>query len=174
MKILSIGCFLTASVFAACSSAENKNAANETPISPANQTANIAPTQQPTNEQKPKNAARDLENLSKNIFSPNSAASSAKNNVNARGNSTLKTRAAPDDSDFYSTINNQGQPVEVRVFKNNSQLIKAERIYVTPDKKIIRISLKNGRVVELTDEQLPNFPAASAISIINAAKDKLN
>ena len=41
------------------------------------------------------------------------------------------TQSAPDNSEIQSMMNNQGQPLEMRVFKNHPALSKIERIYVT-------------------------------------------
>jgi len=78
------------------------------------------------------------------------------------------TQSAPDNSEFQSLMNNQGQPVEMRVFKNHPTILKVEKIYVTLENPMIKIYLKNGKTVNLTADKIGNPMQAPAEEIVNA------
>ena len=78
------------------------------------------------------------------------------------------TQLAPDNSEFQSAMNNQGQPIEIRVFKNHPALSKVERIYVTLENPVVKAYLKNGKTVNLPADKIGNPMEASAEEIMNA------
>ena len=81
--------------------------------------------------------------------------------------------AAPDNSEIMTTMNNQGQPVEIRSFRNNPILAKVERVYVTTDQPVVIAYLKDGQKVNLTAAKIEDPMKSSAediISAVNAGK----
>lgn len=78
------------------------------------------------------------------------------------------TQPAPDNSEMQATMNNQGQPIEMRVFKNHPALSKVEKVYVELDKPIVKVYLKNGKTVEVAAGRISNPMTASAAEIIAA------
>jgi hypothetical protein len=77
------------------------------------------------------------------------------------------TQPAPDNSEFQSMMNNQGQPVESRVFKNHPALLKVERIYTDLENPVVKIYLKNGKTMNLPADKIGNPMEASAAEIMN-------
>jgi len=75
---------------------------------------------------------------------------------------------APDNSEITSTMNND-VPTEVRTFKNNSMLVKVERIFVDIRNPQIKVYLKNGKVVNVPPGKISNLATASANEILSAA-----
>jgi hypothetical protein len=75
---------------------------------------------------------------------------------------------APDNSEITSTMNND-VPTEVRTFKNNSMLVKVERIFVDIRNPHIKVYLKNGKVVNVPPGKISNLATASADEILSAA-----
>lgn len=74
--------------------------------------------------------------------------------------------AAPDNSEVSSRMNDKGEPLETRVFKNHSVLIKVERTNL--DNRNVKIYLKNGKVLNLPESKADNFLTASADDILTA------
>lgn len=74
--------------------------------------------------------------------------------------------AAPDNSEVTSQMNEKGQPLETRVFKNHQILSKVERIDL--DNRNIKAYLKNGKVVNLPEGKIENFLTAPANDILEA------
>ncbi|HQU83758.1 MAG TPA: hypothetical protein PKY59_11555 [Pyrinomonadaceae bacterium] len=89
-----------------------------------------------------------------------------------RNKSGVTGRTAPDNSTVSSSMNAKGIPIETRAFNNDKYLIKVERIFTNP--KTIKIYLKNGKVVEVGEDKLPNFTATSTGNILIAAGYDLN
>ncbi len=77
--------------------------------------------------------------------------------------------AAPDDSEIFSQMNEKGQPLETRVFKNNRALAKIERLYVTMENPTLTVYLKNGKTVKVPNGAIANPLTASAAEILQAA-----
>jgi hypothetical protein len=61
-----------------------------------------------------------------------------------------------------TTMNADGQPVEVRVFKDHPQLAKVEATWLGPKQKLLRITLRSGSTVELTTDQIADLSSASS------------
>ena len=105
--------------------------------------------------------------------------SSANSNVPSAGNvnpitdtaAALKpqTRPAPDDSEFFTTMDKSGMPVETRSFHNNPQLIKVTRTWKSPTDKTIEIYLKNGKIVKLPGDQIREINSVPASVFLDAA-----
>lgn len=74
---------------------------------------------------------------------------------------------APDNSEITSSMNDKGQMLETRTFKNNPTLAKVERLYVELDKPVITAYLKNGKKVDLTAVKMDDPMKSSAEDIIN-------
>lgn len=87
---------------------------------------------------------------------------------NDKTTSGIYGRPAPDNSTFNATMDAKGTPIEIRTFNKDPYIIKVERIFTTP-KKTMKIYLKSGRVVEVPEEKLPNFAAATPGDILVAA-----
>lgn len=79
------------------------------------------------------------------------------------------TSAAPDNSEISSQTNEKGQPMETRVFVNNSALAKIERVYVTMENPKITVYLKNGKAVNVPNGKIENPLTATAKEILRAA-----
>ena len=82
---------------------------------------------------------------------------------------------APDNSEVTSSMNDKGQMLEVRTFKNNPTLAKIERLYVELDKPVTIAYLKDGKKVDITTVKIDDPMKSSAediVNIINAASQK--
>jgi len=74
--------------------------------------------------------------------------------------------AAPDNSEVSSRMNDKGEPLETRVFKNHPVLVKVERTNL--DNRNVKIYLKNGKVFDLPESKAGNFLTAAADEILIA------
>ncbi len=74
--------------------------------------------------------------------------------------------AAPDDSEVSSRMNDKGEPLETRVFKNHPVLVKVERTNL--DNRNVKVYLKNGKVFDLPESKADNFLTAAADDILIA------
>jgi len=81
---------------------------------------------------------------------------------------TPMSYSAPDNSEISSEMNNN-VPTEIRTFKDNSMLIKMERIFVDVKNPQIKVYLKNGKVVNVPPGKISNPATASADDILSAA-----
>lgn len=90
-------------------------------------------------------------------------------NANSSQKPKMMTYPAPDDSEYSSTMDKSGMPIETRVFHNNPQLIKVTRTWKNVNDKTISIYLKNGRVVKLPGDQVPNMNSVPASVLLDAA-----
>ena len=143
----------------------NSNTAAATNIAQANSSSTVAGNE----------SVQVVQNIDPNAFNAN-----PKTNVRVvpvdpkddKNKSGVTGRTAPDNSLVTSTMDAKGMPIEVRTFINNPYLIKVERIFTNP--KTIKIHLKNGKVVEVSEDKLPNFTAASPGNILIAAGVDLN
>lgn len=75
-------------------------------------------------------------------------------------------RTAPEDSEFTAVLKDVG--LETRTFKNHPQIDKVERI-TSPGKKVIKVYLKGGKVVELPGDAIKNLKTAHSSTILSAA-----
>ena len=66
-------------------------------------------------------------------------------------------------------MNEQGQPLETRVFKDNPQLERVEAVWVGPTDKLLRITLRNGQTVEVTTDRIANLASAPASLLVELA-----
>jgi len=75
---------------------------------------------------------------------------------------------APDNSEVSSQMNKQGVPVETRTFKNHPVLVKVERTFTDITKPVMKIYLKNGKVVNVPQGKIADPLTASADEILKA------
>ena len=103
-----------------------------------------------------------------NAFNGNSANVKVVNPDTSKLPPILGPRPAPEETEFQTKGRNDGSFAETRTFKNHPQLSKIER--VTNGKNVsLKVYLKNGKAVEVTQEQIPNFRIAAAQDILLAA-----
>lgn len=76
---------------------------------------------------------------------------------------------APDNSVIYTEMNQQGTPIETRIFKNHPQLQKVERTYSTIERPEIKVYLKNGKIIDVPGDKFDNILNAPAKDIAAAA-----
>ncbi len=76
--------------------------------------------------------------------------------------------AAPDNSEIYTEMNQQGQSVEMRIFKNNPSLDKVVRTHLTAENQQVKIYLKNGKVIDLPKDKFDNVFDVSADEILSS------
>lgn len=76
--------------------------------------------------------------------------------------------AASDNSEIYTEMNQKGQPVETRVFKDNASLDKVVRTYLTAENPQIKVYLKNGKVIDLPKDKIENIFNVSADEILSS------
>ena len=81
----------------------------------------------------------------------------------------LEFRPGLENSVTATTMNERGQPVEIRVFKGNPQLDKVEAVWLGPSDKLLRITLKNGETVEVKTEQIADLASTPAALLVRLA-----
>ncbi len=176
-KVFGFGMMVSALIFSACAKYSdnagsttivNKSSVNEREMTPENTVRTGNP---PTTTKPPK----ELENVSREIFNqsfhPKTGGSPPSQTAENSGNS-IAIRPAPDNSEIYPAMNSEHQPMDVRVFKNNAFLLKMERVYISDNRKEIKIYLKNGRTAVVAGDRIPDFSVASISSILKAADFK--
>ncbi len=101
-------------------------------------------------------------------FDSNSSDTPVTNQPRSNQSSPVGPRSAPDNSELNTTMRPDGTFAETRTFKDHPQLIKIER--VTSGQKVsLKIYLKNGKVVEVPKEKLPEFQVIAPGTILLAA-----
>jgi hypothetical protein len=75
-------------------------------------------------------------------------------------------RPAPDDSTFTSTLTDVGR--ETRTFHKHPQLLKVEKV-IEIGKQSIKVYLRNGSVIDLPGEKIPNLSTIPASEILRMA-----
>ncbi|MFL6374681.1 MAG: hypothetical protein ACJ73D_08460 [Pyrinomonadaceae bacterium] len=81
-------------------------------------------------------------------------------------NAPLEFRPGAENSETATTMNEQGQPLEVRVFKDNPQITKVEAVWLDAKKKLLRITLRNGSTVEVTTDQIADLASAPSRQLV--------
>jgi hypothetical protein len=76
-------------------------------------------------------------------------------------------RPAPDNSTFTSYLTDAGY--EIRTFKDHPQLKKVEKKTTNDGTVSIKVYLRNGKVIDLPGQAIPNLSGAPAILIMDAA-----
>lgn len=160
--------------FAGCSSkvSETNQAANSNLT--ANSSTTIATNAQTANapvSQAPAGQNPVVVNVNPNAFNATSNQSERVVPVDPKNDKTtsgIYGRPAPDNSTFKATMDAKGMFMEIRTFNNDPYIIKVERLFTTPD-KTLKIYLKSGKVVQVPEEKLPNFAAATPGDILVAA-----
>lgn len=107
-----------------------------------------------------------IENIDKNTTLDNSKVTVIDTN---KVDTVARKKNLPDDSELATLMNKQGHVVETRTFLKNKYLDKVVKTTFKPNDVSIKIYLKNGKVVEVTEDKLGNFRTASARGILDAA-----
>ena len=79
------------------------------------------------------------------------------------------TYPAPDNSEFFTTMDKSGQAIETRVFHNHPQLDKVTRTWKSVNEKTISIYLKNGKVITLPGDKIENINSQPVSVFLDAA-----
>lgn len=94
------------------------------------------------------------------------AAGSAPANFDEAAMLKKAARPAPEDSEFAVILTNAA--VEVRTFNNHPQLLKVEK-RSNGGESVLRVFLKNGKIVDLPGEKIPQLGTESAARILEIA-----
>jgi len=89
--------------------------------------------------------------------------------VNPPANAKPLTFPAPDNSEYATTMDKTGEAIETRTFHDNKYITKVTRTWKGVDDKTIQIYLKNGKVVNLPGDKLPEIRSLPVESFYNAA-----
>ena len=81
----------------------------------------------------------------------------------------LDFRPGAENSETATTMNAQGQPVEVRVFKDHPQLSRAEAVWLGANGKLLRITLRDGTTVEVKTDRIANLSSAPSDLLVELA-----
>lgn len=73
---------------------------------------------------------------------------------------------APDNSEVSSTMNEKGVPIETRVFKNHPILAKMEKSFADIEKPLIKVYLKNGKILIAPNDKISNTATVPADEIL--------
>lgn len=79
-------------------------------------------------------------------------------------------RTGPDGSQIATYMNSDGLPVEARVFKGNLPFTRVEATWLDAKTKLVKFTLKKGKVVELRTDQLAALNTASAAQLVELSK----
>lgn len=161
--------FLVLLCFVGCSSSSDQTKTNSVANSSATNISNTAQSNS-TAATAVNQSVHVVQNVDPSAFNANpntNARVVAVNQNEIKDKIGVAGRTAPDNSTVSSAMNAKGIPIETRTFKDNKYLVKVERIFTNP--KTIKIYLKDGKIVEVGDDKLPNFTAASPGNILIAA-----
>ncbi|MCO6512033.1 MAG: hypothetical protein J5I65_14705 [Aridibacter famidurans] len=107
-----------------------------------------------------------VENIDKNTTLDNSKVTVIDTN---KIDTVARKQNLPDDSEMATLMNKQGHVVETRTFLKNKYLDKVVKTTFKPKEISIKIYLKSGKVVEVTEDKIGNFRTASARALLDAA-----
>lgn len=173
-KFISYSIFFSLLIFTGCSSKSSEtNSAGSNAVAANSSVASATNNGQsnPSSSVTSSGPAQVVQNVDPNAFNANPTSNAKVVEVNPKqdkNRSGIYGRPAPDDSTFTSTMDSKGIATETRTFTNNPYLIKVERIFTVPNKKI-KIYLKNGKVVEIGEDKLPTFAVTAPGTILEAA-----
>ena len=78
-------------------------------------------------------------------------------------------QSAPENSEFAVQMESGGSIVETRVFKKHSQLRKVEVRWTGPQTRSLKVTLKNGKIVERPSVPVVNLRTASSAVLLELA-----
>jgi len=81
----------------------------------------------------------------------------------------LEFRPAAENSQIATTMDAQGRPVEVRVFKGDQRLERVEATWLDARQKLLKIMLRSGKVVEVKTDKIANLASAKASELATLA-----
>lgn len=87
----------------------------------------------------------------------------------SQSNGDYLSRPAPEDSLFKAQMTNEGMPIETRTFKSHPQILKVERVWITPQEKRLKVYLRNGKTVEADGNSFDQLNIAASSQILEAA-----
>ncbi len=162
-NLIILVCFIFLS---ACSTATEEKTNSET-ISKTAANSNVVVVSNTNSQVIPMNG------VDANAFNKDSSNMRVVNRDTTNMKPTLGARPAPDESEFNSTGKPDGSFAETRTFKNHPQLLKIEK--TTNGKNTsLKVYLKNGKVYDVTEEQISNFRVAAPQNILIAVGIKSN
>ena len=85
----------------------------------------------------------------------------------------LEFRPGAENSRTATTMDAEGQAVEIRIFKDHPQLVRVEATWLGPKDKLLRITLRNGSTVEVRTDQIAALATATSrqlVALAGAAK----
>jgi hypothetical protein len=77
---------------------------------------------------------------------------------------------ADENSEFGMRMDEQGRPVEVRVFKGKSPVVRVESTFLDAKKRSLSITLQGGKIVQVTTDELPSLKAATTAQMLQLAR----
>lgn len=165
ITLLLTGC-VSAIIAGGCSGADSSNAASE-----VNTGVAIRPNNTATNAVS--NDASVVTNTNTNASQGSFADKSNRANLGNKATSgtppPLQYKAADEDSEIATLMNGEGQPVQIRVFKSHPKLAKVESIWQDAKLKNLKISLRDGQVIEVKTDKIGDLKFATAAAILEIA-----
>ncbi len=79
----------------------------------------------------------------------------------------------PGDSIYSVEMNDRGQPVETRIFRNDIILAKVQKTTINSREYLFKVFLKNGKVIESESEKLKDLRLLSTNAILDAINMKI-
>jgi hypothetical protein len=79
---------------------------------------------------------------------------------------------APENSEFASGMDRDGNVTEIRVFKGHPQLDRVETKWTDPKKKAVKFVLKNGKTIEISTDRLGNLATTLAKDLVALSASK--
>ena len=90
----------------------------------------------------------------------------------SQSNGDYLSRPAPEESLFKAEMTSEGMPIETRTFKSHPQILKVERVWITPQDKRLKVYLRNGKMVEADGNSFDQLNIAASSQILEAARIK--
>jgi hypothetical protein len=81
----------------------------------------------------------------------------------------LEFRKGAENSRTATTMNSDGQAVEVRIFKGHPKLARVEATWLGPKEKLVRITLRDGSTLEVRTDQLADLATATSEQLLKLA-----
>jgi hypothetical protein len=78
-------------------------------------------------------------------------------NINTKAAVKPITYPAPDDSEYFTTMDKSGAAIETRTFKKDQYIAKVTRTWKSATDKSISIYLKSGKVVSVPGDKWPDI-----------------
>jgi hypothetical protein len=165
MRPLLLLILLSFAMCAACSSSTTTNGGSNTASIPRSSSPETSGSPAAANDDSSV-AATNAESDNSNLSDRMARLRHRPTNVDHPGPpAPLEYRPAPENSQIATTMNADGQPMQVRVFRTDPRVARVEAIWLGPKEKQFKITLRNGKTVDVKTDKIADLASVSAADL---------